>query len=115
MRVYFVDDDETTLFLYQLLGKKMELDASYCKNGEEFINTIKVEEKAVVFLDLNMPVLDGKGVLKHLQDNGFPNCRVVLMMGGELPSDVTAEIKALGCNDFCKKPLKAEDVSSYLN
>ena len=73
--VLLVDDDNMTNFLHQRVISKAEIcaDVKVAKNGQEGIEKLielnqSLESKdamVVVFLDLNMPILDCWGFLKE--------------------------------------------------
>ena len=71
--ILLVDDDDAVNFYNKRLLLKAELGASIVQlyNGAEAIreiitlnNTLSKKDLVVIFLDLNMPVLDGWGNLK---------------------------------------------------
>ncbi len=67
MRVLFVDDDDVTLFLYKVLVKSFpECTAFFARDGKEALNYIESEEVVMdmMFLDINMPVMDGFELLQ---------------------------------------------------
>jgi two-component system LytT family response regulator len=69
-----VDDEPLAL---KLLRKKLELCdqveiVAECKNGREAINTIISKTPDLVFMDIQMPGLDGLTVAKQLQSDILP-------------------------------------------
>lgn len=61
----------------------------------------------LILLDLNMPVLDGHGVLKHLRnssDKRTRDLRVVVMSSSKLPADIDRAYE-LGANAYMTKPV----------
>lgn len=76
--VLLVDDDNMTNYLHQRVISKAELcaEVKVAKNGQEGIDKLiemnqelaSKNETVVVFLDLNMPILDGWGFLKEYEN-----------------------------------------------
>jgi CheY-like chemotaxis protein len=76
--VLLVDDDNMTNYLHQRVISKAELcsEVIVAKNGQEGIDKLielnqelaSKNETVVVFLDLNMPILDGWGFLKEYEN-----------------------------------------------
>ena len=65
-----------------------------------------------VLLDLNMPGASGLEVAKVIKI-ARPDLKV-LMLSGNLPSDVRAELQNLGIEDFVQKPYALDDVGRRL-
>lgn len=76
--VLLIDDDNMTNYLHQRVISKAELcaEVKVAKNGQEGIDKLielnqelaSKNETVVVFLDLNMPILDGWGFLKEYEN-----------------------------------------------
>ena len=75
--VLLVDDDNMTNFLHQRVISKAEIcsEVKVAKNGQEGIeklvelnHSLASKDVVVVFLDLNMPILDGWGFLKEYEN-----------------------------------------------
>jgi len=80
-----------------------------CINAINGINTLEVLEQLtaspdIIFLDINMPAMDGKACLKTLKnDLRFRSIPVFIYTTGASPSDI-AHCKQLGAKDFILKP-----------
>ncbi|MEM7027397.1 MAG: response regulator, partial [Pseudomonadota bacterium] len=49
------------------LPEEWEVDISFAKNGQEAINVIQTTNADILFLDLNMPVMDGFQTLQEIR------------------------------------------------
>lgn len=76
-RVYFIDDSETTIFIYKELIKRVsatkDVVAEYYSGSEEALSGMKKlegdsAERVVVFLDIQMPSMDGFDFLELLEE-----------------------------------------------
>lgn len=80
-----------------------------CFNARNGIETLEVLENLVVlpdyiFLDINMPAMDGKACLKHIKkDERFKAIPVVIYTTSKDPRDI-ALCKQLGAADYLFKP-----------
>lgn len=65
------DSDETDLFLEALAAVNGSITCHSCRNGQEAINKIdKLDEKPhLIFLDINMPIMNGWQCLKYLKSH----------------------------------------------
>jgi len=98
--------------LMRALPEDFDANLSYAKNGIEAIEHLKTGKTAVLFLDLNMPILDGYGVLQHIQDENI-NIKVVVVSGDIQPA-AHERVMDLGALAFIKKPVNKIDMASIV-
>jgi len=120
-----VDDDPITL----MLSKKVIIKANFsntiitAKNGEEalqYFNSIinKEENKLpnLIFLDLNMPVMDGWEFLDNFSTNKYSEInftKIVILSSTIDPEDLLKSKKYPMVIDFLSKPITT-NMLSYL-
>jgi CheY-like chemotaxis protein len=106
--VYIMDDDpDDQEFLIQALK---DLDASIecftAKNGQEGLHkleTAAIPLPSLIFLDLNMPRINGRQVLFELKnDPAYKNIPVIIYSTSSNEKD-RAELKALGAANYLVK------------
>jgi two-component system chemotaxis response regulator CheY len=65
--VLIIEDDPIARFVFKKLVSKMEIVSFEAINGQDALNVIDDHPEIThVFLDLNMPVMDGYGFLHYL-------------------------------------------------
>lgn len=65
--VLIIEDDPIARFVFKKLVSKMEIPSYEAINGQDALNVIDDHPEIThVFLDLNMPVMDGYGFLHYL-------------------------------------------------
>ncbi|MCC4834226.1 response regulator [Shewanella sp. 10N.7] len=94
------------------LPKEWDVDISYATNGAEGLEVIRAGKGEIVFLDLNMPVMDGYEVLEAIQKEDLP--ALVIVVSGDIQIKAHERVKALGALDFIQKPVNAESISNIL-
>ncbi|WP_153914146.1 response regulator [Shewanella sp. TC10] len=94
------------------LPKEWDVDISYATNGAEGLEVIRAGKGEIVFLDLNMPVMDGYEVLEAIQKEDLP--ALVIVVSGDIQIKAHERVKALGALDFIQKPVSAESISNIL-
>ncbi|MFS1440038.1 response regulator [Shewanella sp. 10N.286.48.A6] len=94
------------------LPKHWDVEISYATNGEEGLEVIRQGKGEIVFLDLNMPVMDGYEVLEAIQREDLP--ALVIVVSGDIQLKAHERVKALGALDFIQKPVSAESISNIL-
>ena len=78
------------------------------KNGVEAVNLIKEHSPDLVFLDVQMPGLDGFGVIKKLMDKKIPLPQIVFATAYDQYAVKAFEVNAV---DYLLKPFDKERVA----
>ena len=108
-----VDDDDdlrrSTAELLKAEGYRVE---SFT-NGAEFIASEPTDRLSGILLDIEMPGLDGIGVLGALQERGLKVPVVVVTGQGDVPTAVKA--MRLGATNFIEKPYVPDELLRALH
>ena len=89
-----------------------DIEISYAKHGQEAIELIKQGKGDIMFLDLNMPVMDGYETLEAIIKNDLQS--MVIVVSGDIQPEAHRRVKALGAIEFIKKPIGPEELASIL-
>jgi chemotaxis protein CheY-P-specific phosphatase CheC len=89
-----------------------DIEISYAKHGEEAIELIKQGKGDIMFLDLNMPVMDGYETLEDIIKNDLQS--MVIVVSGDIQPEAHKRVKALGAIEFIKKPIGPDELASIL-
>jgi CheY-like chemotaxis protein len=115
MRVMIVDDSSTVRSVVnKVIGTcRFRLKAEEASDGASAIELAKRSPFDIVFLDCQMPGLDGFATLAELR-KAHPDVKVVMMTGTR---DSRMEIRARehGARSFLYKPFFGKDVDAALN
>ncbi len=85
---------------------------SYAANGCDALNAIKQGEAEILFLDLNMPVMDGYQVLQEIREQDLGT--MVIVVSGDVQPEAYKRVKDLGALEFIRKPVNAGDIEAIL-
>ncbi len=124
-----VDDDPITLMLCKMVIAKSSFATEIitAQNGEEALNyfddlklnNLGAEIKkypSLVFLDLNMPVMDGWEFLDHFSKeeytSAFKNTKVIVLSSTIDPNDIEKSKTYPMVLDFLSKPITKEIVEN---
>lgn len=80
-----------------------QVDIHFACNGREGLAQIRDQRPDILFLDLNMPDVDGYQVLEVLKRAEKP--LPVIVVSGDIQEQAHQRVMALGAVDFIKKPL----------
>jgi len=82
------------------------------EHGLEALDAIRNGAADLLFLDLNMPVMDGYEVLDRIRKHDLPV--MVIVVSGDIQPEAYERVMALGALDFIRKPITPEIVASVL-
>ncbi|HYG38334.1 MAG TPA: response regulator [Cytophagales bacterium] len=121
--ILLIDDNQVDNFINKRLIQILDLaeDVKVFNNGLEGINYLKILSQVdkgpdVVFLDLNMPVMDGLTFLKEykeLPQHFKDTIKVIVLTSSAYPVDFKT-LEILGFDDYLTKPLTLEKLREKL-
>lgn len=94
------------------LPEDWDIEISYASGGEQCLDFVRQGKGEVLFLDLNMPGLDGYGVLQTIYEEELPS--MVIVVSGDVQPEAKKRVKKLGAIDFIKKPTDQEQLTELL-
>lgn len=94
------------------LPKDWDIELSFAENGQEAIDAIKAGKGDVLFLDLNMPVMNGYEVLDAIREHDLPT--MALVVSGDIQPDAYERVISKGALDFIQKPVSTERIREVL-
>jgi chemotaxis protein CheY-P-specific phosphatase CheC len=89
-----------------------DVQISYAEDGQQAIKQIKQGKADVMFLDLNMPVMDGYETMQAIKDQDLPT--LVIVVSGDVQPEAYAKMMALGALAFIAKPIDNQKLSDIL-
>jgi len=125
MTILLVEDDpgHTRLIEKNLRRANIKNEIVFATNGQEALDYLFCEGEyannnhashLLVFLDLNMPVLDGYQVLERMKTDERTKCiPVIVLTTTDDPREVS-RCYELGCNVYITKPVDYEQFSDAI-
>jgi CheY-like chemotaxis protein len=113
MKTIIADDDKTLLLLHSTFIKRSGIcdNPLTCIDGNIALEAIKEtisKESVLLFLDLNMPELNGWGVLDFISTETFPNPIYVIIVTSSVRLEDRNKANEYKCVvEFVTKPIKA--------
>ncbi|CAM5217908.1 response regulator [Alishewanella longhuensis] len=98
--------------LARILPQEWQPTIFFAGHGADALATLKRQAIDWLFLDLNMPVMDGYQVLTELQKLQLP-VRVIVV-SGDIQPEAYERVMAMGALTFLKKPVSAAELSVFL-
>jgi two-component system OmpR family response regulator len=107
-RILVVEDDPIILDLITTRLDIAGYDTYFARDGFEGLRRLHELRPAAMVLDLNMPRLDGFGLLRKMRLEGL-NTPTMVLTARNQPDDVRQAI-TLGARDFLAKPFKDDQL-----
>ncbi len=85
---------------------------SFAGHGQEAMEVLKRQPIDLLFLDLNMPILDGYEVLQAIKEQEIPV--KVVVVSGDIQPEAHERVMSYGALDFIRKPVSAEKLEQVL-
>lgn len=97
--------------LFEVLGYKTDLAA----NGLETIEALKRKPYHLIFMDVQMPEMDGYEATRIIKDRWQPNAPIIIAMTANAMQGDKEKCMLSGMDDYISKPLRLEDLLRVLN
>jgi DNA-binding NarL/FixJ family response regulator len=110
IRVHIADDHEVVIEgVSALINTDDSIQVEgYSLTGKDVVEWFKNNKADVLILDINMPKLDGIGVLKTFRNRSFQQKTIIL--SGLSDPKIVQEMIALGANGFIEKGSASEHI-----
>jgi CheY-like chemotaxis protein/nitrogen-specific signal transduction histidine kinase len=109
------DNPMNMLLISEVLGN-MGLEVIKASNGEEAIALLMQHDPVIIFMDVNMPVMDGYTATEKIRGLPQPYCDIPIIA---LTADAMEEDKdrclRAGMNGFISKPFHLKEIEDILN
>jgi DNA-binding NtrC family response regulator len=108
LRILIADDEPAARFGMAKALRNVECEITEVSDGRAALAAIRDDPPNLVFLDLSMPNLDGRGVLAQL---GTPpeRCEIVVVTADDTLQSAI-ECMRLGATDYITKPFEVEQL-----
>lgn len=109
------DEPMNMLLISEILGK-MGLAVLKAGNGKEALELLQQQTPDMIFMDINMPEMDGFAATSSIRQLPAPFCRVpvIALTADAMKEDRDRCIQA-GMNDYISKPFRLEELENVLN
>jgi two-component system phosphate regulon response regulator PhoB len=108
------DNDETSFLLRTVLTRK-GYRVIEAWDGKQAIEVAEDEELDLILLDLQLPRLNGLGVIHRLRQNAKLENVPIVIITGQDPEKYRNSAIAEGCDDFLSKPIDFDRLDAVLD
>ena len=113
--ILVVDDDPVNMMLISEVLKRMGFDVIQMQNGMEVIEMLPHYEPVLIFMDVNMPEMDGYTTTRIIRKMQTAQSRIpiIALTADAMKGDRERCLEA-GMNNYISKPFKLEEIESVL-
>jgi CheY-like chemotaxis protein len=113
-KVLLVDDEDSLRRVMKDLLEREGYTVSEARDGVQALDQVDRVGPDIIVLDLNLPGLDGYGVLSHLRSRPATSAIPVIVLTAKGDEDNEVRVFELGADDFLMKPFRARALSARL-
>ncbi|HZG24857.1 MAG TPA: response regulator, partial [Chitinophagaceae bacterium] len=113
--ILVVEDEPLNMMLISEVLRKMGFTVIKAENGKDALDVLEDHHPALIFMDMNMPVMDGYTATSKIRrlphdKNSIP---IIALTADAMKEDKDRCLEA-GMNDFISKPFRLNEIESAL-
>ena len=115
LKILVVDDDELNRRMMQILLKREGHNVDLASNGMDALDAVKYHKFDIVFMDLQMPTMDGVEASRRIREweNGGRHTFIVALTASYFPEQ-GQELFEAGIDNYIAKPFEVEHIQRML-
>jgi signal transduction histidine kinase/DNA-binding response OmpR family regulator len=113
-RILVVDDRTTNRQLLIQLLSPIGFDVREAVNGQEAVAVWESWEPHLIWMDMRMPVMNGYEASRAIKSHLKGQATVIVALTASTLEEERAIVLSAGCNDFVRKPFRAETIFEKL-
>ncbi|VAV97911.1 sensory box histidine kinase/response regulator, partial [hydrothermal vent metagenome] len=111
-KILVAEDNPANQLLIRTLLEKLEQNITIVENGQLAVEAASAERFDLIFMDMQMPVMDGYTAARTLRDQA--NSVPIIALTAHVIGDEIHKFKAAGINDWLSKPFQMKDLVKRL-
>lgn len=113
--ILLIDDVEENRVILKHRLEKEGFAVTSASNGKDGLEKLDTEKIDVIFLDINMPVMDGHTFLKKIKsDIRFSTIPIIVITALDEKGEVIKSMRAGACS-YLTKPFSMDQIRAQLN
>jgi PAS domain S-box-containing protein len=113
--IMVADDDPINMLLITEVLRRMGFEVIQVSNGKEALERLPHCEPSIIFMDVNMPEMDGYTTTRHIRQMPEPWCNlpIIALTADAMKGDREKCLEA-GMNKYISKPFRLEEIDGVL-
>ncbi|MFZ4540975.1 MAG: response regulator [Rickettsiales bacterium] len=117
-RVLVVEDMKVNIMLITKILTKLGCEVSTAENGREAVTIMQQEDFDIIFMDCQMPEMDGFEATGRIRAREVQECkgqhRIIVALTADAMTGDREKCLSAGMDDYLNKPLSPEQISDML-
>lgn len=113
VKILLAEDSKINQKVALLSLKKLGYQGEVAQNGREVIEAVKTQHYDLIFMDMQMPEVDGIQATKWIRANSFQQPYIIAMTANAMECDRTLCLQS-GMNDYLSKPFTLDNLASVI-
>ena len=116
MRILSAEDNRTNQLVFRKMTESLNLDLKFANNGVEAIKAYHDHDPDLIFMDISMPVMDGRDAtaeIRRIEQGTGRRVPVIALTAHAMTGD-SAEILAAGLDHYLTKPLRKNTLHKWI-
>ena len=109
-RILIAEDRETNRLLLMKILRPFDFELREASNGRDAIALWEEWEPHLIFMDMQMPVMNGHEATKHIKATTRGQATVIIALTASAFEDQRNLILSEGCDDFIRKPFREHEI-----
>lgn len=106
LRILVAEDNELNLQLMGLMFRQLGFAFEVAKNGQEAVDKVREQDFDLVFMDVQMPVMNGMEATEEIRKIPGKESLVIIGLSANAFEDDQNKALEVGMNDYLTKPLR---------
>jgi len=118
LKILLAEDDNTNIFLEQTVLRKLGNTVTVARNGIEVLSCLKKNHFDLVFMDIEMPEMDGFETAQRIRGGDCgknKNDIWIIAMTAHALTDIKQKALEMGINDFITKPIDITKIQERID
>ncbi len=114
--IMVAEDNPVNLKLFVFILTKLGYNTDIAENGEDVLKLLSLKKYDIIFMDVQMPIMDGIETTEKIIELYGDNVRpiIIALTANAMVEDREKCMKA-GMDDYISKPIKIDDIETALN
>jgi CheY-like chemotaxis protein len=114
-RILIAEDKPNNRLLLIKFLSSFGFDVRAAENGQEAINIWQIWEPHLIWMDMQMPVMNGYEATKKIKAHLQGQATVIIALTASAFEEDRKSILAAGCDDFVRKPFQTDEVLAKMS
>ncbi|MBF0197108.1 MAG: response regulator [Planctomycetes bacterium] len=113
-RIMYIEDNDINILVMEGMLSHLGHECIALKDGREVMGRLKEESPDMVFIDLNMPEINGRDVVQMIRSDAQYNDLPVIIISADISGDKNEEVLEMGAQEFVSKPVQLNKLGRLL-